>query len=85
MACQTCDHTMQRVNAGEPPTFWCSRCGTLYTLGMVPEYEPPRIVERTRRLYETIRAVEADEFINIDALDAPVRSVVECFKQMPIP
>lgn len=42
MACKTCDHTMQNVNNGQPPVFWCPRCGTLKSKGMVPEFQAPK-------------------------------------------
>ena len=45
MAC-LCDHTMQKVNDGNPKVFWCPRCGTLKTEGCVPEFEAPAIVKR---------------------------------------
>jgi len=50
MACQTCDHTMQKVNDGKPPTFWCPRCGTIKSEGSVPEFEEPKLVERAKKL-----------------------------------
>lgn len=32
MSCPTCNSaTMQKINDAAPPTFWCSRCGTLRT------------------------------------------------------
>lgn len=52
MPCQSCDHTMQRVNDGHPPTFWCPRCGTLKMEGGVPEFEEPKLVNRAFRLCE---------------------------------
>jgi hypothetical protein len=41
---------MQRVNNGEPPVFWCPRCGTLKMTGGVPEFEEPKLVDRATRL-----------------------------------
>lgn len=54
MACETCDHTMQRVNSGEPPVFWCPTCGTIRTRGAVPEFETPKLVERARDLSQQV-------------------------------
>ncbi len=72
MACETCDHTMQRVNGGKPSVFWCPRCGTLKTERIIPgerSFEAPKIVERTRSLCEVA---------NVDALAFLIRAVSEC-------
>lgn len=52
MACDTCDHTLHRVNDGEPRVWWCPRCGTIKTEGRVPEFVEPKIVNRAFRLCE---------------------------------
>ena len=60
MACKTCDHTMQRVNGGEPPVFWCPRCGTLKSKGGVPEFEAPKAIERAHDLSKACRTAVED-------------------------
>ncbi len=77
MACETCDHTMQRVNGGEPPVFWCPRCGTLKTKGGVPEFEVPKVIGRAHSLCASV--TEPDEYLDVDALAMRVRAVRECF------
>ena len=77
MACKTCDHTMQRVNNGEPPVFWCPRCGTLKTKDMVhgaPEtIEEPMLVDRATKL---CMAVDADLLIDNGVLTGAVAESV---------
>lgn len=78
MACFACDHTMQRVNAGQPRVFWCPRCGTLKTEGMVPEFQPPKLVGRAHALCCAVERVEENEYPNIDSLTPRVVAVREC-------
>lgn len=61
MACETCDHTMQRVNNGQPRVSWCPRCGTLKTEGCIPEYVAPTLVARATRLLFAIDTGQHDE------------------------
>ena len=81
MACETCDHTMQRVNGGEPKVFWCPRCGTLKTEGVVLEFELPKVVGRSHALCSSIDDVERAGFPN-DALNHRKRAVRECFSRL---
>lgn len=74
MACETCDHTMQLVTGGDPPVFWCPRCGTLKIKGGVPEFEAPMVIGRARVLCV---AVEAFPERN---LDVPARTLRECLQ-----
>ena len=47
MACEICDHTMQRVNDSTVRTFWCPRCGTLKTeMENTAKFDRPKIVGR---------------------------------------
>jgi len=79
MVCKTCDHTMQRVNGGEPKVFWCPRCGTLKTEGMVPEEDVPKIVGRAHALCTTLDEASDDCPINVEAWEYRVRSLKECW------
>jgi hypothetical protein len=59
MACETCDHTMQKC-AGDP-VFWCPRCGRLKIVNCgAPNYESvPMVVERARRLAQGVIEIQA--------------------------
>jgi len=50
MACPTCDHTLQNINA-KPPIFWCPRCGTIKD---GDSSEEPTIVKRTLWLCDIV-------------------------------
>lgn len=81
MACQTCDHTMQRVNDGTPHVFWCPRCGTLKFESMVsPEqFEEPKLVQRAFTLCEAALFFAAeDETSEAAALEQAELAVREC-------
>jgi hypothetical protein len=72
MAC-LCDHTMQKVNNGNPSVFWCPRCGTIKTEGCVPEFEAPTIV---KRLNDNQRFFPNDALVRqglVDCLPKPGR------------
>lgn len=53
MPCETCNHTMQRVNVGDPDVYWCKTCGTIRSAGMVPEFTAPKLVTDARSVCET--------------------------------
>ena len=72
MACETCDHTMQKVNDGMPKVFWCPRCGTIKSEGSVPEFEKPIIVERANKLCQQLNIGCLPSQVNVVALK-------ECF------
>ncbi len=88
MSCQTCDHTMQKVNDGAPRVFWCPRCGTIKTefcdnVGDA-QFNEPRIVQRTATLTEAIRDYlpgYSDPVAQREAqkpIDAALAAVDEC-------
>lgn len=82
MSCITCDHTMQRVNGGNPPVFWCPRCGTIKTGGGVPEFEAPTLIKRSRDLCIVVDNGAANRGHYLDQVTARyMREVRECFCQ----
>jgi len=50
MACPTCDHTMQNLNGGIEPWFWCPRCGTVSQAPIEHNHDPPALVNRVVEL-----------------------------------
>ena len=74
MACQTCDHTMQRLPGRDIPVFWCPRCGTIKLEGRTPEFEAPKVVARARGLCEAVEAFPAMSLVD------PARTLRECLQ-----
>ena len=89
MPCKTCDHTMQRVNNGEPRVFWCPRCGTLKTDGAVPVFEAPRLAAGAGELRAVdVAAVaevvaDATELLTRSGFADPARALRILFSAMP--
>lgn len=83
MACETCDHTMQRVNIGEPHVFWCPRCGTIKTEGTVSGktvilFEAPKLVGRAYALCAMLRGSQKHTSYVMPSLDNDLVAVREC-------
>ena len=86
MACETCDHTMQRVNEGiNPKVFWCPRCGTIKSKCEIiapanadAQWSKPELVDRALALCGVALDVISRPDIHAEAMKEPERAVREC-------
>lgn len=85
MACDTCDHTMQKLNHGKAAVHWCPRCGTIKSGGMIPEFATPELVGRARALCVEVAAILGNSEVwglrTIDLLQRAAVDVSESLRQ----
>ncbi len=87
MACETCDHTVQKLgNHDNPSFFWCPRCGTLKTTCSTSpkshEFDAPTIVEKTRSLCKAIEDFQSYDIFSADMLTLPALAASACTQKM---
>jgi hypothetical protein len=54
MSCPTCSYEILAIVAIEPKTYWCPRCGSILTEGLIVECQSPKLVEHCRAFAESV-------------------------------